>query len=52
MLGAESRLESRLKKLESLLKTPQSALNFETLLVSLYSQSECGTGKQTGKNST
>ncbi|XP_074541299.1 rho-associated protein kinase 2-like [Halichoeres trimaculatus] len=35
MLGAESRLESRLKKLESLLKTPQSALNFETLLDSM-----------------
>uniref|UniRef100_UPI0037E72BF3 rho-associated protein kinase 2-like isoform X3 n=1 Tax=Semicossyphus pulcher TaxID=241346 RepID=UPI0037E72BF3 len=35
MLGAESRLESRLKKLESLMKTPQSALNFETLLDSM-----------------
>ncbi|KAM6992490.1 rho-associated protein kinase 2-like isoform 2-T2 [Tautogolabrus adspersus] len=35
MLGAESRLESRLKKLETLMKTPQSALNFETLLDSM-----------------
>ncbi|XP_065819814.1 rho-associated protein kinase 2 isoform X2 [Labrus bergylta] len=35
MLGAESRLESRLKKLESLMKTPQSPLNFETLLDSM-----------------
>ncbi|XP_041661527.1 rho-associated protein kinase 2-like isoform X2 [Cheilinus undulatus] len=35
MLGAESRLESRLKKLESLMKTPQSALNFQTLLDSM-----------------
>ncbi|XP_041832603.1 rho-associated protein kinase 2-like [Melanotaenia boesemani] len=35
MLGAESRLESRLKKLESLMRNPQSALNFETLLDSM-----------------
>ena len=35
MLGAESRLESRLKKLESLMRSPHSALNLETLLVSL-----------------
>lgn len=34
MLGAESRLESRLNKLESLMRNPQSALNLETLLVS------------------
>ena len=35
MLGAESRLESRLEKLESLMRSPHSALNLETLLVSL-----------------
>ncbi|XP_044233126.1 rho-associated protein kinase 2-like isoform X2 [Thunnus albacares] len=35
MLGAESRLESRLKKLESLMRNPQSALNLETLLDSM-----------------
>ncbi|XP_069014195.1 rho-associated protein kinase 2-like isoform X2 [Embiotoca jacksoni] len=35
MLGAESRLESRLKKLESLMGNPQSALNLETLLDSM-----------------
>ncbi|XP_076612596.1 rho-associated protein kinase 2-like [Chaetodon auriga] len=35
MLGAESRQESRLKKLESLLRNPQSALNLETLLDSM-----------------
>ncbi|XP_023270697.1 rho-associated protein kinase 2-like isoform X4 [Seriola lalandi dorsalis] len=35
MLGAESRLESRLKKLESLMRDPQSALNLETLLDSM-----------------
>ncbi|KAG7239686.1 hypothetical protein INR49_028622 [Caranx melampygus] len=35
MLGAESRLESRLKKLESLMKSPQSALNLGTLLDSM-----------------
>ncbi|KAM6915752.1 LOW QUALITY PROTEIN: rho-associated protein kinase 2-like [Xenentodon cancila] len=35
MLGAEGRLESRLEKLESLMKNPQSALNFETLLDSM-----------------
>lgn len=35
MLGAESRLESRLGKLESLMRNPQSALNLETLLVSV-----------------
>ncbi|KAI3364237.1 hypothetical protein L3Q82_011039 [Scortum barcoo] len=35
MLGAESRLESRLKKLESLMRSPQSALNLETLLDSV-----------------
>lgn len=36
MLGAEGRLESRLVKLESLMRNPQSALNLETLLVSLH----------------
>ncbi|KAK2890078.1 rho-associated protein kinase 2-like isoform X2 [Channa argus] len=35
MLGAESRLESRLQKLESLVRNPQSALNLETLLDSV-----------------
>ncbi|KAM3602727.1 uncharacterized protein V6R79_009673 [Siganus canaliculatus] len=35
MLGAESRLESRLKKLEILMRNPQSALNLETLLDSV-----------------
>ncbi|XP_041814019.1 rho-associated protein kinase 2-like [Chelmon rostratus] len=35
MLGAESRQESRLKKLESLVRNPQSALNLETLLDSM-----------------
>uniref|UniRef100_A0A8C4H4W8 Rho-associated protein kinase n=1 Tax=Dicentrarchus labrax TaxID=13489 RepID=A0A8C4H4W8_DICLA len=35
MLGAESRLESRLKKLESLMRNQQSALNLETLLDSM-----------------
>ncbi|XP_035473814.1 rho-associated protein kinase 2 isoform X2 [Scophthalmus maximus] len=35
MPGAESRLESRLNKLESLMRNPQSALNLETLLDSV-----------------
>uniref|UniRef100_A0A672IGJ3 Rho-associated protein kinase 2 n=2 Tax=Salarias fasciatus TaxID=181472 RepID=A0A672IGJ3_SALFA len=35
MLGAESILESRLKKLESLMRNPQSVLNLETLLDSM-----------------
>ncbi|XP_062292645.1 rho-associated protein kinase 2-like isoform X2 [Scomber scombrus] len=35
MLGAESRVESRLKKLESLMRNPQSALNLATLLDSM-----------------
>ncbi|KAM4522276.1 rho-associated protein kinase 2-like isoform 1-T1 [Odontesthes bonariensis] len=35
MLGAESRVESRLEKLESLMRNPQSALNFETFLDSM-----------------
>ncbi|XP_054474136.1 rho-associated protein kinase 2-like isoform X1 [Anoplopoma fimbria] len=35
MLGAESRLESRLNKLESLMRNPESALNLETLLDSV-----------------
>ncbi|XP_047429853.1 rho-associated protein kinase 1-like isoform X2 [Mugil cephalus] len=35
MLGAESRLESRLVKLETLMRNPQSALNLETLLDSI-----------------
>ncbi|XP_058469318.1 rho-associated protein kinase 2-like isoform X2 [Solea solea] len=35
MLGAESRVESRLNKLEALLRNPQSAFNLETLLDSL-----------------
>ncbi|XP_035534234.1 rho-associated protein kinase 2-like isoform X1 [Morone saxatilis] len=35
MLGAESRLESRLKKLESLMRNQQSVLNLETLLDSM-----------------
>ncbi|XP_042358929.1 rho-associated protein kinase 2-like isoform X2 [Plectropomus leopardus] len=36
MLGAESRLESRLKKLESLMRNPESALNLGTLLDSMH----------------
>lgn len=40
MLGAEGRLESRLKRLETLMRNPLSALNFETLLVSLESDPE------------
>lgn len=39
MPGAESRQESRLTKLEALIRNPQSALNLETLLVSLGSPS-------------
>ncbi|KAI4801755.1 hypothetical protein KUCAC02_019626 [Chaenocephalus aceratus] len=35
MLGAEGRLESRLEKLESLMRDPQSGLNLETLLDSM-----------------
>ncbi|KAM4713160.1 rho-associated protein kinase 2-like isoform 2-T4 [Anableps anableps] len=35
MLGAESRVESRLKKLESMMRNPQSALNLATLLDSM-----------------
>uniref|UniRef100_A0AAQ4PXH5 non-specific serine/threonine protein kinase n=1 Tax=Gasterosteus aculeatus aculeatus TaxID=481459 RepID=A0AAQ4PXH5_GASAC len=35
MHGAESRLESQLKKLDSLMRNPQSALNLETLLDSM-----------------
>lgn len=35
MLGAEGRLESRLMKLESLMRNPQWALNLETLLDSV-----------------
>ncbi|KAK5610259.1 Rho-associated protein kinase 2 [Crenichthys baileyi] len=35
MLGAESRVESRLKKLESMVRNPQSALNLSTLLDSM-----------------
>uniref|UniRef100_A0A8C7Y7B8 non-specific serine/threonine protein kinase n=1 Tax=Oryzias sinensis TaxID=183150 RepID=A0A8C7Y7B8_9TELE len=35
MPGAESRVEGRLKKLESLMRNPQSALNLETLLDSM-----------------
>ncbi|XP_038134615.1 rho-associated protein kinase 2-like isoform X1 [Cyprinodon tularosa] len=35
MLGAESRVESRLKKLESMMRNPQSALNLSTLLDSM-----------------
>ncbi|XP_032398221.1 rho-associated protein kinase 2 isoform X4 [Etheostoma spectabile] len=35
MLGAESRLETRLKKLESLIRNPESAINLETLLDSM-----------------
>ncbi|KAM9354534.1 rho-associated protein kinase 2-like [Pholidichthys leucotaenia] len=35
MLGAEGRLESRLEKLESLMRSPRSALNLETLLDSM-----------------
>uniref|UniRef100_A0A7N6AJP5 non-specific serine/threonine protein kinase n=1 Tax=Anabas testudineus TaxID=64144 RepID=A0A7N6AJP5_ANATE len=35
MLGAESRLESRLQQLESLMRNPQSTLNLETLLDSI-----------------
>ncbi|XP_060947260.1 rho-associated protein kinase 2-like isoform X2 [Limanda limanda] len=35
MPGAESRLESRLHKLESLMRSPQAALNLETLLDSV-----------------
>lgn len=44
MLGAESRLESRLAKLESLIRNPQSALNLATLLVSLHSPRGANTG--------
>lgn len=32
--GAEKRMETRLKKLEDMLKDPKSALNLESLLVS------------------
>ncbi|CDQ62927.1 unnamed protein product [Oncorhynchus mykiss] len=32
--GAEKRLDTRLKKLESLIRDPKSALNLESLLVS------------------
>ncbi|XP_054617437.1 rho-associated protein kinase 2-like isoform X2 [Dunckerocampus dactyliophorus] len=35
MLGAESMLESRLKKLEALMKNPESVLNLEALLDSI-----------------
>ncbi|XP_062268024.1 rho-associated protein kinase 2-like isoform X1 [Platichthys flesus] len=35
MPGAESRLESRIHKLESLMRSPQAALNLETLLDSV-----------------
>ncbi|XP_036003220.1 rho-associated protein kinase 2 isoform X3 [Fundulus heteroclitus] len=35
MLGAETRVESRLKKLESMMRNPQSALNLSTLLDSM-----------------
>ncbi|KAK2856137.1 hypothetical protein Q5P01_004872 [Channa striata] len=35
MPGAESRTESRLQKLESLMRSPQSAMNLETLLDSM-----------------
>uniref|UniRef100_A0A3Q3B065 non-specific serine/threonine protein kinase n=2 Tax=Kryptolebias marmoratus TaxID=37003 RepID=A0A3Q3B065_KRYMA len=35
MLGAESRLESRLERLESMMRDPQSALNLATLLDSI-----------------
>uniref|UniRef100_A0A3Q3KG94 Rho-associated protein kinase n=1 Tax=Monopterus albus TaxID=43700 RepID=A0A3Q3KG94_MONAL len=35
MLGAESRLESRLKKLESSMRNPQAALNLQSLLDSM-----------------
>ncbi|CAJ1077029.1 rho-associated protein kinase 2-like isoform X2 [Xyrichtys novacula] len=35
MLGAGSRLEGRLKKLESLMRNPEAALNLETLLDSM-----------------
>ncbi|XP_029903090.1 rho-associated protein kinase 2-like isoform X1 [Myripristis murdjan] len=35
MFGAEKRLESRLKKLESIMRDPQSAVNLETLLDSI-----------------
>ncbi|KAM3861437.1 rho-associated protein kinase 2-like [Diretmus argenteus] len=35
MFGAERRVESRLKKLESMMRDPQSALNLETLLDSM-----------------
>lgn len=34
MLGAESRLESRLNTLELLMRNPESVLNLATLLVS------------------
>lgn len=37
MAGAESRQESRLAKLEALMRNPQSPLNLETLLVSVRS---------------
>ena len=34
--GAERRLESRLRKLESMISDPKSVLNLESLLVSFY----------------
>lgn len=33
-LGAERRMESRLKKLEGMIREPRSAINLESLLVS------------------
>lgn len=33
-LGAERRLESRLRKLEDMIRDPKSAINLESLLVS------------------
>lgn len=35
-LGAESRMEKRLKKLEAMIRDPRSAINLESLLVSCH----------------
>lgn len=34
--GAERRMENRLQKLEAMIKDPRSAVNLESLLVSLW----------------
>lgn len=35
-VGAESRMEKRLKKLEAMIRDPRSAINLESLLVSCH----------------